>query len=178
MVDMDDGLEKKKEEEKTPETGSSSFPAESAAPPPPGTENASTGNDAGCGAEGKSVFSLSPESERTIAMICHLAGLAGLFLPYIGNILGPMLIWAWKKDRSAFVDMQGKSAINYQISLSMVTFCLFVLGVILSVICIGFLFSLLSLLLMYAGMIFSILAALSAREGKSYRYPLSYPFIR
>ena len=120
----------------------------------------------------------NPEAEKNIAMCCHLAGLAGLFLPYVGNILGPMIVWAWKKDSSAFVDLQGKSAVNYQICLSMAAFCLLVAGVILSVICIGFLISILSLLLMFAGMFFPIIAALYAREGKQYLYPLSYPFIR
>ncbi len=148
--------------------------------PPPGKESAfSGGGDAAADGGGKrSSGPLLSEAEKNIAMCCHLAGLAGLLLPYVGNILGPMIVWAWKKDSSAFVDLQGKSAVNYQICLSMAAFCLLVSGVILSVICIGFLISILSLLLMFAGMFFPIIAALYAREGKQYRYPLSYPFIR
>ncbi|MGH8464689.1 MAG: DUF4870 domain-containing protein, partial [Pseudomonas sp.] len=40
----------------------------------------------------------TPNAEiRQWAMFCHLAALAGLLFP-LGNLLGPLVVWIWKKD--------------------------------------------------------------------------------
>ena len=51
---------------------------------------------------------------RNWGMTCHLSALSGYFIP-LGNLLGPLIIWAIKKDEFTFVDQQGKEAINFQL---------------------------------------------------------------
>ena len=70
---------------------------------------------------------------RMWAMICHLAGLAGIILPASGNIVAPLIIWQIKKDNNPFIDEQGKEAVNFQISMSIYL----IASIILSFICIG-----------------------------------------
>lgn len=55
------------------------------------------------------------EEDRTWGMICHLSGFAGYVVP-LGQIVAPLIIWLIRRDKSAFVDNQGKEALNAQIS--------------------------------------------------------------
>ncbi len=64
--------------------------------------------------------------ERSLGLACHLLALAGLVVPF-GNILGPLIMWLVKKDESAFVDDQGKEALNFNITISIAGFIAFLL---------------------------------------------------
>jgi len=46
----------------------------------------------------------------------HLSALSQYVLPF-GNFILPIIIWSSNKDKSEFVDAQGKQAINFQLSL-------------------------------------------------------------
>ncbi len=59
---------------------------------------------------------MSELHERRWAMCCHLAALSGAVIP-LGNILGPLAIWLWKRKDSEFVDFHGKASLNYQLTL-------------------------------------------------------------
>lgn len=59
---------------------------------------------------------MSELHERRWAMWCHLLALSGVIIPF-GNILGPLAIWLWKRKESEFVDVHGKTALNYQLTL-------------------------------------------------------------
>lgn len=108
--------------------------------------------------------------ERTWGMLCHLAALAGYIIP-LGNIIGPLVIWLIKKDEYPFVNEQGKASLNFQISMLIYV----IISTILCLILIG-----IPLLLAAAvvNIIMIILASVNANEGKSFKYPLSIPFIR
>jgi uncharacterized Tic20 family protein len=59
------------------------------------------------------VGGVSPEADkdaRTMAMLCHL-------LAIFTGFIGPLVIWLIKKDQYAFVDDQGKEALNFQITM-------------------------------------------------------------
>ena len=108
--------------------------------------------------------------ERNWAMVAHLSGLA-LYtgLPF-GNVIGPLLVWLLKKDESAFVADQAKEALNFQLSLTLYTVVAFVL--------LFFLVGLLAFSVLFvAHVVFSVVAAVSASEGKTYRYPLTIRFV-
>ncbi|NIQ96866.1 MAG: rhomboid family intramembrane serine protease, partial [Desulfuromonadales bacterium] len=60
--------------------------------------------------------SLSNTHAKRWAMICHLSIFSCLIIP-LGNILGPLAIWLWKRNQSEFVDWHGKIALNYQLTL-------------------------------------------------------------
>ena len=50
------------------------------------------------------------------AAAIHLSSLFQYCIPF-GNFIFPIVIWATSKDKSEFVDEQGKAVINFQISL-------------------------------------------------------------
>ena len=108
---------------------------------------------------------------RMWAMICHLAGLAGIVIPAVGNIVAPLIIWQIKKDDFPFVDEQGKEAVNFQISMT-------IYGLIcipLFFICIGpFLLAAVGII----DLVFLLIAAVKANNGQHYRYPLTIRFIK
>jgi uncharacterized Tic20 family protein len=109
-------------------------------------------------------------NEHTWGMLCHLAALAGYVIP-LGNIVGPLVVWLIKKDEYPFVDEQGKSSLNFQISMLIYE----IVSIILSLILIGFI---LLIALLIVNLVCVILAAVHANDGKSFRYPLSITFLR
>ena len=108
---------------------------------------------------------------RMWAMFCHLAGLAGYVLPFVGNIVGPLIVWQIKKDEYPFVDEQGKEAVNFQISMTLY----FLVTIPLCFICVGFV---LMPAVMVVYLVFLLIAAVKANNGQSYRYPLTIRFIK
>ncbi len=108
---------------------------------------------------------------RMWAMICHLAGLAGIIVPMIGNIVAPLIVWQIKKEEDPFIDEQGKEAVNFQISMSLYM----VICIPLCFICVGA-FLVPAVALFY--LIFLLIAAVNANNGHHYRYPLIIRFIK
>ncbi|HEK1688657.1 TPA: DUF4870 domain-containing protein [Pseudomonas putida] len=106
-----------------------------------------------------------PSAEvRQWAMFCHFSGLLGLVMP-LGHLLGPLVMWIWKREVDPFVDAQGKEALNFQISVTIAGFiCFLLMFVVIGIV----LFAILAV----AVLILIILAGVRANEGKPYRYPL------
>ena len=107
---------------------------------------------------------------RTMAMLCHLLALSTFIGIPFGNIIGPLIIWAIKKDEHPFVDDQGKESLNFQITMTIVAIVAFILV---------FLFIGIPLLIALAifVLVMVIVAAIKANEGVAYRYPLTIRFI-
>ena len=105
----------------------------------------------------------SPES-RTMAMLAHLLGA-------LTGFLGPLIIWLVKKDTDAFVDDQGKEALNFQIVIAMLA------SIVLTFASCGFLFFL-PLIPAILDWVFSIMGALEANKGVAYRYPMILRMIK
>ncbi len=112
-----------------------------------------------------------PEKEaRNWAMICHLSALSGFIIPF-GNIIGPLIIWAIKKDEYAFVDEQGKEALNFQFTLMMA----YLVSAALILVLIGFVF--LAVLLIYS-CIMIVIASIKTNDGVRYRFPYIIRFLK
>ncbi|MCC6699267.1 MAG: DUF4870 domain-containing protein [Candidatus Hydrogenedentes bacterium] len=110
------------------------------------------------------------KEELTWAMFCHLAALAMFVGIPFGNIIGPLVVWLVKKDQYAFVNDQGKEALNFQISVT-------IYGIIAAVLClvlIGFL--LLPILLLFQ-LIYTIIGGIKANQGEYFRYPFTIRFL-
>lgn len=106
-----------------------------------------------------------PNAEiRQWAMFCHLSALLGLVVP-LGHLLGPLVMWIWKRELDPFIDAQGKEALNFQISVTIAGFICFLLMFVLVGIV---LFAILAV----AVLVLAIVAGGKANEGKPYRYPL------
>jgi uncharacterized Tic20 family protein len=108
---------------------------------------------------------------RMWAMICHLSALAGLVVPVIGCIVGPLVVWQIKKEEFPFVDEQGKEAVNFQISM-------LIYGIVAGLLC----FVCVGMVLLPAvavfDLVFLLIAAVKANDGSHYRYPLTIRFIK
>jgi hypothetical protein len=110
---------------------------------------------------------------RMWAMFCHLAGLAAFLplTPVLGGVIAPLIIWQIKKDDFAFVDEQGKEAVNFQISI-----ILYAIGAaLLCFACIGLV--LLPAVCVF-DVVFLLIAAVKANDGVHFRYPLTIRFIK
>ncbi len=101
--------------------------------------------------------------EKTIGMLCHITGLI--------SIIGPIIVWLLKKDESAFVDANGKQAINFQLSIIIYS----IGSAILLIIGIG-------LILLFAIGIFAfimiVVASIKAANGEIFQYPLSLQLLK
>lgn len=113
---------------------------------------------------GTKVAGVPTSEEKSWAMGCHLLALVTWFV-------GPLIFWLVKKESSAFIDEQGKEAVNFQ--LSMIIYILVAQVSMLVII---------GILLVPAVMIFDlvcvILGAVKAYGGEHFRYPLCIRFIK
>jgi uncharacterized Tic20 family protein len=110
------------------------------------------------------------ETERNWSMLCHLSAFAGFFFPF-GSVIGPLICWLSKRDESAWVNLNGRNSMNFQISILLYM----VLVIPLCFIIIGFpiIFMLLTL-----KVVCIIIASIKASKGELFRYPLVIPFIQ
>ena len=110
---------------------------------------------------------LMTENEaRNWAMFAHLSSFIGYVIPF-GNIFGPLIIWIAKREQSDLVNDQGREALNFQITMIILTF-LFIVTIV------GWL---LLLPLAIFDIVITILAGLAANRGEKYRYPICFRLI-
>ena len=110
------------------------------------------------------------ESERNWAMLCHLSAFAGFFFPF-GGIIGPLVCWLSRKDESAWVDENGKAAMNFNLSILLYN----VLVIPLCFILIGFM--IIGFLVVFK-VICIIIGSIKGSKGEKFSYPLAIPFIQ
>lgn len=144
---------------------------------------------------------MSKNNENTNAFLIHISAFSGYLIPF-GSIIVPLVLWQTMKDRSRFLDEQGKEAVNFNISYALY---IFILG--LSIIPFAFssffshmrhyndfdfdfnfsdgggLFGFLGIgaLITLIGLLkiaLIIIAAMKSKEGENYKYPLTIKFIK
>ncbi|MGJ8744185.1 DUF4870 domain-containing protein [Polaribacter sp.] len=144
---------------------------------------------------------MKQNNENTNAFLLHICAFAGFVFPF-GNIITPLIAWQTLKDRSQFLDEQGKEAVNFNISYSLYIFILTLSAVPFFVGSLfrnfdnfdhfnhfnfnfnsGSLFGVIGLasLAGIVGLIkfaLIIIAALKAKEGENYKYPFTIKFIK
>jgi len=108
--------------------------------------------------------------DRNWGMLSHLLALIGFFVIPFGNVVAPLIVYLMKKDESPFVADQARESLNFQITLLIYALVSGVLVIIL----IGFL---LLGIIWVAGIVLTIIAAVKAANGESYRYPLTLRLI-
>lgn len=132
--------------------------------------------------------------DKNWAMACHLAALSGYLGVPFGHVVGPLIVWAVKRDSSEFVDLHGKESINFHISITIYSFgagLLFLLaffGPLLganSPTGAALAFGLPLLFAIFVGgfiwlmaTICTIIAAIKASNGEKYLYPFAIQFFR
>jgi len=144
------------------------------------------------------------KNHKNIASFIHIGTFAKYVFPF-GHFIAPLLIWTVNKDRSDFINKNGKQVINFQISVLLY----FITMVLICVpIAINFGFSieqleeikgsitpydltnftgsiiafivlgLLSIVLLVIDLYATIMGAIKASEGELYKYPLAIKFIK
>ncbi len=66
--------------------------------------------------------------ERNLAAAIHASTLSRFFIPF-GNFLLPLVLWLANRKENAFVDHNGKQALNFQISLLLYSVILGIIAV-------------------------------------------------
>ena len=99
--------------------------------------------------------------EKTLALLAHV-------LTFVFPILAPLVIYLVKKDESSFVAYHAKESLNFQISLFIICFALFITIIGILVVWI----------VAILGYVFVIVATIRASEGRLYRYPFSIRLIK
>lgn len=111
------------------------------------------------------------ENERTWGMLAHLAALAGLVMPLIGCVLGPLVVWLAKRDSSTFVAAHAKEALNFNITVVLA-------GIVCGFLALIFIGFLLGTALFIAWLVMTLIAGIKASEGAPYHYPLSLRLVK
>jgi uncharacterized Tic20 family protein len=107
--------------------------------------------------------------ERTWAILAHASAFAGFFVPF-GNILAPLLVWLIKREESEFVDANGKQALNFQMTWTVIiVFALFSLVVGVGLVLVP--------IVALAWVILVVLATVRASENEVYDYPLTVDLV-
>lgn len=145
------------------------------------------------------------QREKNTGFITHLSAFASFVFP-LGAILGPLVMWSVNKSRSEFVDENGIEAVNFNISYVLYVFILGVLAFPFALGSIfnglrhvddfdnfdlhvdfnwGFdnLFGILSVgsiiaIIVFIRFILTIVAAVKASRGETYKYPFTIKFIK
>lgn len=114
----------------------------------------------------------SPETDRQLAMWAHIGGVVG-FLP-------SLIIWLVGKDRGPRTNVEGKEALNWQITFTIAYIALWIVTTILSSILwvLGLFLWLLPLALWILNVVWSIQGGLKVNAGGSYRYPWNLRLIK
>jgi hypothetical protein len=148
---------------------------------------------------------MTQNSENTNAFLIHISAFGGFLFPF-GSIITPLIVWQTLKNRSKFLDEQGKEAVNFNISYALYMFIASLIAVPFFLrslfgnihyhnrngwdfdwfpfdLGVGNFFgivgsSLLVGLIGLISMILVILAALRANKGENYRYPFTIKFIK
>ena len=106
--------------------------------------------------------------EIKLSMLAHVLGAIGVLGAVVGGIVGPVIVWWLYQNESRFVEHHAREAINFQITVWVVSAVSFMLAIFTC----G-LFALPGFIVPIAfQLVFGILATLAAQDGRMYRYPL------
>lgn len=71
---------------------------------------------------------MKTSNEKSLASLIHLSTLSQYLIPF-GNYILPLIIWSANKEKSDFVNHQGKQALNFQLSILLYTIVLIIIAV-------------------------------------------------
>ncbi|MBL0012740.1 MAG: DUF4870 domain-containing protein [Flavobacterium sp.] len=71
---------------------------------------------------------METNSKNSTAALINLSTLTQYFIPF-GNFIFPIVIWSTARDKSEYVNEQGKQTINFQLSLFLYTFILALIAI-------------------------------------------------
>ena len=138
------------------------------------------------------------QNEKNTAFALHLSALAKFLIPFAGIII-PMIIWQNKKNQSEFIDRNGKSVLNFSLSVMLYSILIGVIGAIffidaivevikmsandidyipVNLITTAIVLSIIAVICYVIEFILIIIGSLKAGNGEVFHYPLSIPFLK
>jgi uncharacterized Tic20 family protein len=115
------------------------------------------------------------QQSRQWALFAHLSAFAGLLIGL--NFLGPLIIYLVKKNEDPFVTAHAREALNFNLSVFLYLIVGGIAAVVLTLILIGLLLFPVLFAIVIAWIVLTIIAAVKANSGESYRYPLTIRFV-
>lgn len=67
-------------------------------------------------------------NNKNLATFTHLSTLTQYCIPF-GNYIFPLLIWSSNKDKSEFIDFNGKQVLNFQLSIFLYSLILAIIAI-------------------------------------------------
>ncbi len=142
---------------------------------------------------------METHNENTNAFLMHISSFAGYLFP-LGSIITPLILWQTQKEKSTFLDENGKEAVNFNISFGLYIFILsasfcsfffrkftrnfghfqidfgnhYAYNGLFGLFGIGTVVSLITLI----KIALIVLAAMKAKAGETYKYPFTINFIK
>jgi len=106
------------------------------------------------------------DAARHWGMLCHLAAAAGMVVPF-ANLIAPLALWWFKRGIDPYVDAQGKEAVNFQLTMTLLGMVC-VVGVTVPM-------AKLALTIISLGVaVLIVIAAVKVKQGKAFRYPWAW----
>jgi uncharacterized Tic20 family protein len=115
-----------------------------------------------------------PRHDRLWAALAHFSALA-MYFTGVGHVIGPMIIWLWKRDTDPFVASEAREAMNFNISITIYGVVAFLLCLTIVGIVIGYPI----LLILHTFQVACIIiGGLTAADGRPFRYPLNLRLVK
>ena len=145
------------------------------------------------------------DHQKNIATFIHLSTFSRFLIPF-GNLIGPIVLWSANKGKSEFIDTHGKQCINFQISVFLYAIILGTISIPFFIfkffsrmdfidfngfydfhikiaepsplLYIGGGLGVIAFLGFLVELAIIVKASLTARDGKTYHYPLTTNFLK
>lgn len=108
---------------------------------------------------------------RIWGMLCHLTALLGMVGIPFGNIIGPLVVWLYKRKSYPNVLVQGKESLNFQLTMTI----LVLIAALLIYVRIGMM---IIFVLASINAVLVLIASVQAYRGEPYHYPFQIRFIK
>ena len=113
---------------------------------------------------------IAVREDRNVLVIAHLSQYLD-FVTGFGGLIVPLVIWLTQKDKVMDMDINGRAIINFRISMFIYVLICIPLILVFGLGLLGF------IVLGIGYLIFPIINAFRASEGKKPHYPMSIEFV-
>jgi len=112
--------------------------------------------------------------DRLWGALAHFSALS-MYFTGIGFVAGPLIVWLWKRDTSAFAGDEAREALNFNLSIFIYyaaagALCLTIILIPIAIILIG--------LIHVFHIICIIVGGVKAGDGLPFRYPLNMRLVK
>lgn len=120
-----------------------------------------------------------PVDVKTWGIFAHLSSITYI-LGGVLAFLGPLVVWLIGKDKASTIDMHGKEALNFGITVSIFALGIWVVTFLATAFLglLGILVNLLWLALFVFWVVFMIIGTVKAGQGVVYHYPVSFRMVK